>query len=299
MGRYDIIVKTEEVRRRVQAGEFVSALKVMDTILLKKVKNIADLSLFAEIYTQNERYDEAMELLNRVYKKSKTRRVLYQMVLVSIGRKDILEAERFLEEYEQAAPNDFSIYIFRYKIDKIKKEPYIVLIDSLMKLKNYTYIEKWAYELAKLYYKAGMEEECIQECSDLILWFGEGSYVEKAKILKAYYSGEVAKEEVINKLKKRVARDNGSTENEDIQYEDDNILSEVDQDNALSEIAQDSSEQSEELDSNMNELTEESDSNRIILTEQSEDSNWEELSENVGKEVELFLADEHSSFTDS
>lgn len=214
MGSYDTIVKTEEIRRRVQENDFDSAQKIMDTLVFKKIKNIADLSLFADIYIHNERYDEAMELLNRVYRKSKTRRTLYQMVQASIGRRNIPEAENYLKEYEEAAPNDFSIYIFRYKIDKYKKEPYIVLIDSLKKLKAYTYMEKWAYELAKLYYKAGMERECIQECSDLILWFGEGSYVEKAKILKAYYSGEVDKEEIIENLKNRATKINTRADSE-------------------------------------------------------------------------------------
>lgn len=203
MGSYEIIVKTEEIRRRVQDGDYDGAQKIVDTIPLKKVKNVADLSLFAEIYTRNERYDEAMELLYRVYKKSKTRRTLYQMVQVAIERKNIEEAERFLKEYKSIAPNDYNNYIFRYKIDKLKKEPYDVLIESLKNLKLHSYIEKWAYELAKLYYKAGMEKECIQECSDIILWFGEGSYVEKAKILKAYYSGEVDKDDILEKLKSR------------------------------------------------------------------------------------------------
>lgn len=207
MGSYEIIVKTEEIRRRVQEGDYTAAQKIMDTIPLKKVKNIADLSLFAEIYTQNERYDEAMELLYRVYKKSRTRRTLYQMVSVSIERKNIKEAERFYEEYISIAPNDYNNYIFRYKIDKLKKAPYDVLIASLKNLKKQTYMEKWAYELAKLYYKAGMEKECIQECSDIILWFGEGSYVEKAKILKAYYLGEVDKEDIIEKLKSRNSKE--------------------------------------------------------------------------------------------
>jgi len=207
MGSYGIIVKTEEIRRRVQKGDYDSAQKIIDTIPLKKVKNIADLSLFAEIYIQNERYDDAMALLYRVYKKSRTRRVLEHMVVASIGRKNIEEAERFLSEYKAAAPHDYNYYIYRYKIDKLKKEPYEVLIDSLKKLKQHIYLEKWTYELAKLYYKAGMEQECIQECSDIILMFGEGSYVEKAKILKAYYSGEVSKDEIIEKLKNIAGKD--------------------------------------------------------------------------------------------
>lgn len=215
MGSYGIIIKTEEIRRRVQNGDYDSAQKIIDTIPLKKVKNIADLSLFSEIYIQNERYDDAMELLYRVYKKSKTRRVLSLMLDAAIGRKNIEEAEQLLSEYQSAAPNDYNYYIYRYKIDKLKKEPYKVLIDSLEKLKQHIYLEKWIYELAKLYYKAGMEKECIQECSDIILIFGEGVYVEKAKILKAYFSGEVGKEEIIEKLKNKTAVYNDDFSNKD------------------------------------------------------------------------------------
>lgn len=208
MGSYGIIVKTEEVRRRVQMGDYDSAQRIIDTLPLKKVKNIADLTLFAEIFVQNKRYDEAMELLYRIYSKSRTRRVLNLMVVASIGCKNIEESERLLNEYKSIAPNDYNYYIYRYKIDKLKKEPYDVLINSLKQLKKHIYLEKWMYELAKLYYKAGMEKECIQECSDIILIFGEGNYVEKAKILKAYYSGEISKEEILKKLKSRTGMDN-------------------------------------------------------------------------------------------
>ena len=286
MGSYDIIVKTEEIRRRVQEGDFDSAQKIMDTMALKKVKNIADLSLLADVYIQNEKYNEAMELLNRVYKKSKTRRTLYQMVQASIGMKNIEEAELYLSEYEEVAPNDFSIFIFRYRIDKAKKEPYIILIDSLKKLKEYTYMEKWAYELAKLYYKAGMEKECIQECSDLILWFGEGSYVEKAKILKAYYSGEVDKDEIIENLKNRTfntgkipdieenpENDIMPKEEEEVQVDDEDNLDYV------HEGDEDTFDETVEID----------------LHDEPEDQALDELAISVGKEVDMLMATEEES----
>jgi hypothetical protein len=316
MGSYDIIVKTEEIRRRVQEGDFDSAQKVLDTVALKKVKNIADLSLFAEVLIENEKYDEAMELLIRAYKKSKTRRTLYQMVETSIGRKNIDEAELYLKEYEEAAPNDFSIYVFRYKIDKLKKEPYIILIDSLKKLKERAYMEKWAYELAKLYYKAGMEKECIQECSDLILWFGEGSYVEKAKILKAYYSGEVDKEEIIENLKSRAANtgkipkieetsDNISTDNNDTSDTESNVIADTGNNeiydiknsevpdtgnNATSDEGQQPQTEDAGLDyvyeGENTAFDEEVD---IKLHDEPEDRILDELAESVGKEVDKFM----------
>ncbi len=286
MGSYDIIVKTEEIRRRVQEGDFDSAQKIMDSMVLKKVKNIADLSLFADTYIQKERYDEAMELLNRVYKKSKTRRTLYQMVQTSIGMKNIEEAELYLSQYEEAAPNDFSIFIFRYKIDKAKREPYIILIDSLKKLKKYTYMEKWAYELAKLYYKAGMEKECIQECSDLILWFGEGSYVEKAKILKAYYSGEVNKDEIIENLKNRSFNTGKIPE---IEANLENEIAPKDE----QEVQAD-----EEVDHNYayeSEIDAFDETVNIQLHDESEDYVLDELAISVGKEVDMFMTTEEEN----
>lgn len=218
MGGYEIIVKTEEIKKKLQEGDYSSAQRILDTIELKKVKNIADLSLMAEVYTQNGRYDEALELLLRVYHKTKTRKVLYQLVSNSILRINIEEAEGYLKEYEKLAPRDFYKYVFRYQIDKAKGEGIEVLIDTLQTLKETEYIEQWAYELAKLYYKAGMEEECIRECSDIILWFGEGSYVEKAKVLRAYYSGEADKDKIIEELKKRANPDTARIE-KDTYYE--------------------------------------------------------------------------------
>lgn len=207
MAGYEIIVKTEEMRRKVQEGDYSAALKILETIDLKKVKNMADFSLMAEVYMQNGRYEEAFELYLKVYHKTKTRKALFQLVYTSIKKNGIEEAEMYLREYEKAAPQDFYIHIFHYQIDKRKGEPYEVLINHLKTLKEMEYIEEWAYELAKLYYKAGMEEECIQECSDIILWFGEGNYVEKAKVLRTYYSGEADKDMIIEELKRRALQD--------------------------------------------------------------------------------------------
>jgi len=257
MGSYDIILKIEEIRKRIQEKDYDSAQKIMDTIPLKKVKNIADLNLIADVCIQIKEYDKAMTLLSRLYKKSKTRRVMYQMVLASIEGKNIEEAEKYLKEYEELAPNDYSIYIFRYKIDKAKKEPYHVQIESLKKLKETAYMEKWAYELAKLYYKAGMEEECIQECSDLITWFGEGRYVEKAKILRAYHLGEIDKEELLEGLKNRT----------------------------LSGITAD-------LEDSIRHVKEEETVN-IKIQDTPEDMMLDELAESVGKEINSLMGDGH------
>jgi hypothetical protein len=203
MGSYENIVKLEEIRRKVDEGDLLSAQKILDTMDIRKVKNIADLNLMAEVYSENERYDEARELYQKIYERSKTRKALYQLVDISIKNSNPEDAQEYLKEYLKAAPKDFCQYIFRYRIDKLKGESYEQLIDSLETLKKTEYMEQWAYELAKLYYKAGMEKECIRECSDIVLWFGEGIYVEKAKMLRSYFSGETDKDKIINELKRR------------------------------------------------------------------------------------------------
>ncbi|NLK73918.1 MAG: hypothetical protein GX288_01330 [Clostridiales bacterium] len=207
MGRYEIIVKVEEMKKRLDEKEFLSALKILETMDLRKVKNLNDIRVVADVYNLNGRYEEAIELYQKIYNKSKSRKVLFQLVSLSIKCHMIEEAERYLEEYERIAPRDISKYIFRYKLDKIKGEPYEVQIISLEEFKKVEYVEKWAYELAKLYYKIGDKDLCIRECSDIILWFGEGSYVEKAKLLRAYCSGEMDKSTIIEDIKRKASSD--------------------------------------------------------------------------------------------
>jgi hypothetical protein len=219
MGSYDNIVKIEEMRRKMDDGDAQAAQKILDTMELKKIKNMVDLSLMAEVYNENERYEEAIQLYLKIYEKTKSRKSLFQLVDISINRNNAEDAQNYLLKYQSVAPKDFYKYVFRYKIDKLKGEPYEQLIDTLVTLKNTEYTEKWAYELAKTYYKAGMEAECIRECSDIILWFGEGMFVEKAKMLRAYYSGETDKARIMEELKRRTSISNSTYEVEDLSEE--------------------------------------------------------------------------------
>ncbi len=204
MEKYDNIVKIEEIRRLSDNNQYGKALDILNTMDINKIKALTDLSIIADVLTQNERYDDARMLLTKMYTKSKTRRTLYQLVELSIKCGNVSDAEEYLELYIKAAPQDFYRYIFRYCIDKISGKPYEALMTSLEQLKEYEYIEKWAYELAKLYHKAGMKDMCVRECSDIILWFGDGLYVEKAKLLKGYYVGEI---NPIHMLKAKEKRD--------------------------------------------------------------------------------------------
>ncbi|MGB4661061.1 MAG: adenylyl-sulfate kinase [Mobilitalea sp.] len=250
MGSYENIVKIEEMRRKLEEKDFLTAQKVLDTIDINKIKNMSDLSLMAEVYMENQRYEEAEGLLLKVYSKTKTRKTLYQLIRVSIKTNNILEAERYLAEYQIVAPKDIARYIFRYKIDKAKAEPYVKLIEILKTLKSYEYMEQWAYELAKVYHKAGMTKECVEECSELILWFGEGPYVEKAKMLRTYYSGETGREEIMEELRIKAVKENREQIQEESALEDEDA-SFTDQEPRAAEYSE---EQIEELEENQDEF---------------------------------------------
>jgi hypothetical protein len=280
MGSYEIIVKTEEIKRKVREEDYVSALRILDTIDSRKLKKPSVLSLMAEVYTQNGRYEEAFQLLLRLYNKTKTRKILHQLIWLSIQLNNTEDAEYYLKEYEKQAPRDYNIHIFRYQIDKLKGEPFEVLIETLVKLKETEYIEQWAYELAKLYYKAGMEEECIRECSDIILWFGEGSYVEKAKVLKAYYSGEADKDMIIEELKKRARQDYSMPEEEpDRVYEEE----------AAAVETKEEEETEEEIEEEIEEETEDKIDFRVEYPEEEKD---DDFTERMRRGVEEILSEE-------
>ena len=183
--------------------EYEKAQRILDTMKYKKISKRTDLSLIASVYTSNGRYEEALELIFEMYERTPTRQVVFQIIEIAIKKGDYKMANMFLKQYEKADPNDFYRLIFRYKIDKRTGKSFEELIETLEKLKKEEYIDKWAYELAKLYYKVGNDEKCKKECEDLILWFGEGIFVQKAKILTEYFDGEKDKTKIIESLKKQ------------------------------------------------------------------------------------------------
>lgn len=191
MEKYKTIVLVEKIKECLEQGKTQEALSIAEGIDKKKLKNLSDFGIIAECYFQNHDYAKAKEWFLKIYAKNPSRRILSQLVHLSIKLSDVQEAEKYLEEFSKVAPNDFYQYIFRYSIDKLNKMPLAKLIEDLVTLKRSEYIESWAYELAKLYHKAGLKERCIAECDDIILWFGNGEYVERAKTLRAYYLGEL------------------------------------------------------------------------------------------------------------
>ena len=189
MDKYSVTLRTDEIRRLAESKQYKKALNIIDSLDINKIKVVTDLSIFAEVFEQNNKYDDAKDLLLRIYDKKPTRRIVNQLVNLDIKMKNCVEAEEHYEEYLYLAPTDMNRFILRYRLDKAEEKPYEVLIKDLEELKEEEYMEEWAYELAKLYHKAGYKDKCVRECSDIQLWFGEGIYVEKAKLLKEYYVG--------------------------------------------------------------------------------------------------------------
>ncbi len=199
MERYKQIIKIEKIRELLKTKNIDEAIALADTLNIQKIKNVTDLCMIAEAYQTARIYEKAKQYYQQAYDKNPTRRILLQLIKLSIKMKYPREAEGYLDEYEKLAPNDYIIYIYRYNIAKLKNKPVAELITILKKLCTVEYIDKWAYELVKLYHKAGMKEECTRECNEIILWFGYGEYVDRAKALLAYYNGELSIEDLRTK----------------------------------------------------------------------------------------------------
>lgn len=179
-------MKIDELKRLAANGQYRKAGKVLDTVDMKKIKNVKELYIVVDILIENERYDEAKNILIGISKKLKSRRVYHQLVDVSIKAEKVDWAKKYMKEFAKLAPKDPYNYVFQYQLAQLQQESFEKQIEILEELKQYEYMEKWAYELAKVYYKAGRDADCVAECNDLILWFGEGVYVEKAKLLQQY-----------------------------------------------------------------------------------------------------------------
>lgn len=182
---------TKQIKTLVMQERYEEAMKVLDEIEVSKIRNISILCLVGEVYMGLKRYDEAEQILLRVYEKNpNTRRILDLLTTLYIDKGEYSEAEYYYKEFIGVASRDLHRYILRYRLDKGKGERLSVLIDTLEKLKDYEYIEEWAYELATLYEASGEMKKCIHECDEIVLWFGHGEYVDKAIALKCKLTGE-------------------------------------------------------------------------------------------------------------
>ncbi len=202
--RYRAIVRLEEIRALTETGDYEAAKEIADTIKKERLKDSGDLFLLATVYRKCGEFGTAKEFLLRIYEKKVTWRVLEELMEVCLAEKKPQEAEQYLKQYVRLSGGDPRNYIYEYRIGRQMHRPDEELLPVLQTLKAEEYSEKYAYELAKLYHKLGREEECMAECADLILWFGDGTYVERAKVLQAYYRGELSADDIREEAERRV-----------------------------------------------------------------------------------------------
>ena len=185
MDKYEYKLKLDQMKSLTAEGKYEEAAEIADTINWRKIKNINALVKVGEIYEKVGRYDESKDVLLTAYDKSPIgRMIIYRLAEVAVRTKSFDEAKEYYQEFVEIAPHDNLKYVLKYEISKAQGADIGTLIGILEELKEQEYSEEWAYELAYLYHKAGMSEKCIDACDELILWFGDGPYVERALELK-------------------------------------------------------------------------------------------------------------------
>ena len=188
MDKYEYNLKLDQMKSLYAEEKYEDAADIADTINWNKIKNVNALVKAGEIYEKTERYEDSREVLLMEYDRSPIgRMIIYRLAEVAIKMGDYEGAEDYYQEFVEIAPRDSLKYVLRYDIKKAEGASYEELIPILEELKEQEYTEEWAYELAYLYHKAGMSEKCIEACDELILWFGDGPYVERALELKMLY----------------------------------------------------------------------------------------------------------------
>lgn len=188
MDKYEYKLKLDQMKSLTAEGKYEEAAEIADTINWRKIKNINALVKVGEIYEKVGRYDESKDVLLTAYDKSPIgRMIIYRLAEVAVRTKSFDEAKEYYQEFVEIAPHDNLKYVLKYEISKAQGADIGTLIGILEEFKEQEYSEEWAYELAYLYHKAGMSEKCIDACDELILWFGDGPYVERALELKMLY----------------------------------------------------------------------------------------------------------------
>ncbi|MCD8197864.1 MAG: hypothetical protein LUE24_11990 [Lachnospiraceae bacterium] len=188
MDKYEYRLKAEQIEKLAKKKDYKTAAKIADSIDWRRVRNPNMLYVVAEVYEAEERYEDCMEILNIAYDRAPVgRMLLYKMTEVATRMHQFQEAIALYREFVKVAPHDQSRYILKYQIYRERGSAVTDQIRILKDYKTCEYQERWAYELASLYAEAGMEEDCVRECDELILWFSEGEYVRKAMELKQRY----------------------------------------------------------------------------------------------------------------
>ncbi len=185
MDKYEYKVRSEEIKELIARGDYVQAAELADTIDWRRVKSVMMLCTISDLYKINRRYEDARNMLLLAYERRPGgRTICYSLCELCIKTEEFVQAINYYKEFQQAAPKDPGRYILQYKLYEAQDVSLEERIGVLEELKKRDYREKWAYELAYLYHRVGLAARCVEECDELILWFGEGKYVVKAMELK-------------------------------------------------------------------------------------------------------------------
>lgn len=188
MDKYEYNLKLDQMKSLCAEEHYAAAAEIADTINWNKVKNVNALVKAGEVYEKLERYAESRDILLMAYDRSPIgRTIIFRLAEVAIKMKDFDSATEYYTEFVEIAPHDNLRYVLQYDMKKAQGADYSELISILEELKEVEYTEEWAYELAYLYHKAGKADKCVDACDELILWFGDGPYVERALELKMIY----------------------------------------------------------------------------------------------------------------
>ena len=189
MDKKEYRARLDEINSLVEKQDYREALNVVETIEWRRVRSARTLCMVSEIYEVNKRYDDSLRLLLLAYQRAPTGKlIIYRLVELSVKMTDYESAVKYYNQFMKLSPNDNNRYILKYKIYKGRKNPIEDQIKILEKYKASEYTERWAYELARLYARAGMYDKCIAECDEMVLWFSDGKYVKKALELKMKYT---------------------------------------------------------------------------------------------------------------
>ena len=188
LDKYEYNLKLDQMKNLCAEERYEEAAEIADTINWNKVKNVNALVKVGEVFEKAERYQESHDVLLMAYDRSPIgRMIIYRLAEVAIKMKDFTGAQEYYDEFVKIAPHDSLRYVLKYHMRKAQDAPYDELIAILEEFKEQEYIEEWAYELAYLYHKAEKVDKCVDACDELILWFGDGPYVERALELKMLY----------------------------------------------------------------------------------------------------------------
>ncbi len=184
MGRYDSSVRCAQIRELIEEKQYLEAMEEIEELRFEEVPTITDLYLFANLFLKAEKMDIAKELYYTVYHRTSSRPALYRLLMLTIRMGDLEEAKELYQAYEIVSGMTLDTYELKYRLAKAEGASYENLIEILKELKKNEYTEEWGYQLARLYEVQGRREDCIAECEDLMLWFGSGKIVDKARELR-------------------------------------------------------------------------------------------------------------------